>query len=330
MDYDVSRIEEAYGFKIKNMEKIRNIYRLETDCGVKSCKRAHMSPSFFMFMDSVVNHLMKKGFDGVIPYSRTVDGGICIPDGKYIYYVVDWVESREAKFKDGEDLKNVIKTAADFHRAAIGYVAPEGAKPRVLYNKWIERFEKKCIELLQFSKTIEDKEPIDTFDEIFAKDLRYYWHQGKQCIQMLKESAYTEISAEAQARGEFCHHDMANHNFLITPEDKIYVIDFDYCIMDTRLHDAASLILRNMRHGVWDIRRAYKILHEYNKHYTLTQKELQVMKAFMVFPQDFWQVGLQRYAEKQPWTEDYFLARLVRCVDDKQKREKFLREFLKF
>ncbi|MFZ5351217.1 MAG: CotS family spore coat protein [Bacillota bacterium] len=325
---EIRLLEEAYGFKIKSYEKIKNICRTETDKGIKCIKKAHMSPAFFHFLYSAVKHLKNNGFEGVMPYNDTIDGRICLQDDKYIYYVVDWIESRECKFKRQNELNMAIKTAAELHKAAIGYKPPQGAKPRVYYNRWIDKFNAKCIELLAFSKAIEEKASIDEFDEIYAKDLPYFWNQARESIELLKRSPYGEISEESRNKGEFCHHDMANHNFLITPEDKVYLIDFDYCIMDTRLHDLCSLIIRNMRYGVWNISKAYMIIEEYSRHYTVTDKELRVMKAFITFPQDFWQVGLQYYVEKQPWTMDYFLMRLTRVVDDKLMRQSFLDEFL--
>ncbi|MDF2892767.1 MAG: CotS family spore coat protein [Clostridia bacterium] len=325
---DFKTIEEHYGFKIRNMDQIKNIYKAETDKGVKCIKRAHMSPSYFLFMYSAVNYLHENGFVGVIPYNTCLDGSICVEEDKYIYYVVNWEESRECKFKNPEDLKAIIKTAAEFHDATIGYRIPEGAKPRIFYNRWTTKFNKKCIELLEFSKAIEEKEYMDEFDEIFAKHLTYFWNQGRESIDLLNNSAYSKISLASQALGEFCHHDMANHNFLRTPENKIYMIDFDYCIMDTRLHDVASIVIRNMRHGVWDLNKAYFILNEYGKYYPLSDEDLGVIKAFMVYPQDFWQVGLQYYVEHQPWAMDYFLLRLKRIIEDKEIREKFLKEFL--
>lgn len=325
---DFKTIEERYGFKINSMEQIKNICKAQTDKGIKCIKRAHMSPAYFLFMVSAVNHLKQKGFEGVIPYNTCLDGSICVEDDKYIYYVVDWIDSRECKFKNPEDLKAIIKTAADFHKATIGYKAPTAAKPRVFYNKWLDKFNKKCIELLEFSKSIEEKEYVDEFDELYAKHLSYYWQQGRESIELLKRSAYNKISSVSQQLGEFCHHDMANHNFLRTPEDKIYMIDFDYCIMDTKLHDVASIVIRNMRHGVWDINKAYSILNEYSKYYALSDEDLGVIKSFIVYPQDFWQVGLQYYVEHQPWTMEYFLLRLNRVIDDKHIRERFLKELV--
>lgn len=325
---DIKLIEEAYGFRVKDMQIIKNICRIETDCGVKCFKRAHMRPSFFLFIYTAVNYLKEKGYEGVIPYNTTIDGSICIPDDNHVYYVVDWIEARECKFKREEELKLAIRAAAELHKASVGYQPPKAAKPRIFYNKWVEKCEKKREELLDFGKTIESKEYPDDFDEIFSRHLPYYLQQAGDSAAMINESPYWEVSEAAEKRGEFCHHDMANHNFLITDEGKVYLIDFDYCIMDTRLHDLTSLVIRNMRYGVWDIEKAYFILNEYDKVYSIDEKDLKVIKAFITFPQDFWQVGLQYYVEKQPWTMEYFLMRLNRIVDDREIRDKFLKEFL--
>ncbi|MEA4848156.1 MAG: CotS family spore coat protein [Clostridiaceae bacterium] len=326
---DIEPIEEAYGIKIKDIQSIKNVWRAETDCGVKCIKRAHMSPAFFLFIYSAVNHLKEKGYEGVIPYSTTIDGRICVPDDGHIYYMVDWVEARECKFKKEEDLKKAIKAAAELHRASLGYVPPEGAKPRVFYNRWVEKCNKKSMELSEFGKAIEDKECMDDFDKIFAGHLPYYLQQSEESKSMIMESPYREISEKSRQSGEFCHHDMANHNFLISEDGKAYLIDFDYCIMDTRLHDLTSLIIRNMRYGIWDIEKAYFILNEYDGIYSINHNDIKVIKAFITFPQDFWQVGLQYYVERQPWTMEYFLMRLNRIVNDREIRAKFLEEFLK-
>ena len=324
---DIKLIEEAYGFKIEDIRCIKNINRIETDCGVKCLKRAHMSPGFFLFIYSVVDHLKNRGYDGVIPYSTTIDGSICIPDGEHVYYVVDWVEGRECRFKREDELKLAIRAAAELHKASAGYVPPKGAKPRVLYNKWVEKCMKKSEELRQFNNAIEEKGYKDDFDAIFSENFEYYLNQALESAQMIENSHYRQVSDKSEKLGEFCHHDLANHNFLISDEGRTYLIDFDYCIMDTRLHDLCSLIIRNMRYGIWDLSKAYFILNEYDRIYTVDDQELGVIKALMTFPQDFWQVGLQYYVEKQPWAMEYFLMRLGRIVNDREIRDGFLREF---
>lgn len=45
----------------------------------------------------------------------------------------------------------------------------------------------------------------------------------------------------------FCHHDYAHHNILVDDKNELNIIDFDYCILDSHLHDLASLLIRAMK-----------------------------------------------------------------------------------
>ena len=52
----------------------------------------------------------------------------------------------------------------------------------------------------------------------------------------------------------------------------------------------------------------------------LHKKEKQVMKFFMLFPQDFWQRGLQVYWEQQPWGEEFFVQKINKYLDDRKAK----------
>ena len=322
-------VEKSFGLKIQQIEKVRNAYKLNTDKGPKCIKKAHASPNYFLFVFSALEHLIQRGFYGAIAYDRTVDGDICMVEDEYIYYMLSWVESRQCRFKKEEELKSAIKTAAHLHITSEGFIPPENSKPRVHYGKWPERFNKRCSDIKGFKETIEGKTRWDSFDKEYYPLIEYYLKQGYEAIELLLNSPYTDICEESKRKGQFCHHDMAEHNFLITPNGDMKIIDFDYCIMDTRLHDLASLIIRNMKRGIWDIDKAYFILNEYSKYNPIDSKDLEVIKYFMIFPQDFWQIGLQYYVEKQPWTMENFLSRLDVTRNDKDLRHSFLEKFSK-
>ena len=328
MDWEY--VEKEYDLKIYNLEKFKNVYKLETDKGTKCFKKAHARPSYFLFVFSAVEYLIQRGFRGAIAYNRTVHGDICLVEDEYIYYMLPWIESRQCRFKREEELKQAINTAAHLHIASEGFIPPEGSKPRIHYGKWPERFNKRYSEIILFKQIIEDKYEKDAFDEIYYPLIEYYLEQGYEAIKLLQNSPYMDISEESRKKGQFCHHDMAEHNFLLTFQGDMKIIDFDYCIMDTRLHDVASLVIRNMKRGIWDIDKAYFILNEYSKYNPISNRDLEIIKYFMTFPQDFWQIGLQYYVEEQPWTMEVFLSRLNTTKNDKDLRHNFLQKFLKF
>lgn len=325
---DWKYVENIYGFKIISGEKVRKIHKLNTDKGMKCFKKAHARRSYFLFVFAAINHLIEKGFNATISYDRTLDGDICIEEGEYIYYALPWIESRQCKFKKQDELIKIIKLSAELHQASAGFIPPDDSKPRILYGKWPERFKERLNDIQRFKEIIEAKEVKDEFDKSYSPLIDFFICQGIEAIELLKNSSYYDISEKARDKGEFCHHDMAEHNFLITPSGEIKIIDFDYCIMDTRLHDVASLVIRNMKHGVWDIAKADFILNEYSKHFAMDSEELEIIKCFTLFPQDFWQIGLQYYVEKQPWTMENFISRLNNIKADFTLRQNFLQKYL--
>jgi CotS family spore coat protein len=125
----------------------------------------------------------------------------------------------------------------------------------------------------------------------------------------------------------FCHHDFANHNILIDSENNVNIIDFDYCILDTYLHDLSSLLIRKMKYGKWDNKNATEIIDTYNSINEVKSNSIEIIKAFMEFPQDYWQRGIQYYWEKKDWGEEFFLKKLEKYIEDRDQKQEFLNEF---
>jgi CotS family spore coat protein len=154
-----------------------------------------------------------------------------------------------------------------------------------------------------------------------------HYKQALKAVSDLKNSKYFDVIENHRPLNELCHHDTANHNFLITSDLEVYIIDFDYCIVDSHLHDLASIIIRNMRYGNWNFDILNYIVEIYSKKIKVTDDDMHLIFCLMQFPQDFWQVGLQYYIEKQPWSEEYFMKKLTRVTEDHKMRFNFINEF---
>lgn len=68
------------------------------------------------------------------------------------------------------------------------------------------------------------------------------------------------------------------------------------------------------------------ILDNYSNKIPINEYERYLIFCFMEFPQDFWQIGLQYYVEKQLWGEDFFIKKLHRIVEDSRDRMEFIKE----
>lgn len=326
MEKFVSLIENSYGLQIYNLEKIKNAYKLETSSGLKCMKRSNYDLEQYKFIMNAMQHLINNEYEHILHIENTIKGESYIKMDNAYGFLCDWIESEEVNFDKHTELKLCIESLGKLHIYSRGFDFKCKNQIRNLYGKWIKRMKKRCDEMLYFKMIIENKKCKREFDNIYLDYFDEYYYEALKAVKELMESDYQELMITHKSLSGFCHHDTANHNFIITPQKNIYLIDFDYCIYDSHLHDLGSIIIRNLRHGKWSVKRMGFIIKQYNEIINLNEKELEVLRCFIEFPQDFWQIGLQYYIEKLKWEEEIFLKRLRRIVEDFAYRRVFLKE----
>lgn len=321
-------IEQNYGISVRRVEKIKNAYKLDTVDGLKCFKYSRYDPRQYEFILGALEHLQERGFRHMLPPIPLKDGRRHIEFEKGSGYLCDWIPAREAVFSDPGDLRQCIECLGELHLASEGFDYRYSCGNRNLYGKWPARFLHRCEDLLRFKAMIEKKDPASRgeFDRLYRNEIDECYKLGLKVSRSLERSCYQEIMGIHRQISRFCHHDTANHNFLITQDNEIYLIDFDYCIYDSNLHDIGSFLIRNLRHGCWSMERAKMILQLFAAHQELTKAELELLSLFISFPQDFWQIGLQYYVERQQWDEEVFLKRLHRILEDSDRRGAFIKQ----
>ena len=317
-------IENNYGYTVQSVEKIKNAYKINTDRGIKCFKASKYDINQFEFIIGAITHLMDNKFDGVIDIQPTINNKNYVEFDKRYGFLCDWIDSREANFGNPIELRMCINTLSKLHIASKGFKPKINIGIRNLYGKWIKRFKKRCDELLYFKALITKKDHYSEFDNIYLECFDIHYNQGLKTIKDLERSNYLDIMDIHKSEAGLCHHDTANHNFLITSDLKMYVIDFDYCIFDTHMHDLASIIIRNLKYGNWNVEVMNYIIDIYSKNIPVSDEELFIIFCFMEFPQDFWQVGLQYYVENQAWGDEFFIKKLNRITIDSKERWGFL------
>ena len=314
--------------KIESIEKIKNSYKIKTkdgDYGIKVIK--YQYPHFY-FIISAIKHLKNRGFNNIPEIINTKDGLEYISLGNNYAYLNKWIDSRSCNYKDFDDLKLASETLGKLHNCSEGFTLSRNMRPRIAWFSWIKVFETRCEEILDFKKRIYQKAYRSQFDEIYLNEIDCELDTEKKAIDELKSNKYIERMDKEVIKRGFCHHDYAYHNVLINKDREINIIDFDYCILDTHIHDVASLLIRSMKDGNWSRDKAYFILNSYANTHSLFDEEVKLMKGFIRFPQGFWQVGLQYYWEQQPWGEEFLVSKLNKYLKDRENREKFLKTFI--
>ncbi|CDM69458.1 CotS family spore coat protein [Clostridium bornimense] len=323
-------VEKSYGFNIKSINKIKNVYKIINENDKDYClKVIRYEFKHFYFIFSAMKYLMEKELDSMVPFLKTLNGMEYIKlDSKY-GYLTEWIDARQANYDNMVDIMLAVEAMSKLHLTSKGFIDTEEMKPRIGWGRWIKTFNTRIDEIYDFKDRILKKNIKSEFDQLYFQFLEEEADRGRRAVSKLINSEYFSLMNEEKKFSGFCHHDFAHHNVMIQPGNKIKLIDFDYCILDTHLHDLSSIIIRTMKNGKWDLEKAEFILSVYNESFKINESEIPVMSGFIAFPQDFWQVGIQYYWEKQNWGEEFFMTKLKKIIDDREEREEFVEEFEK-
>jgi CotS family spore coat protein len=171
-----------------------------------------------------------------------------------------------------------------------------------------------------------------SFDELFLEDVDRYHNQAELSVELLRKSRYQLLCEDVSKNRNICHHDLAYHNMIIGNDGNIYFVDFDFCILDLRIHDIANLMVKAVKHNNWDMERVKNIIDSYCSIDELRMEELETLNAFLTFPQDFYEISRQYYMKSKKWDEEDFLARLQRksgYYDDRNRMLEGFRDMLR-
>ena len=312
-------VEENYGINIKSISKVKNSYNVKADEGEYCIKNIKYDFPHFNFIISAIEHLQKRKFKTIPEILPNKDGNKYIEIENNYAYITKWIHSRVSNFNNPIELQAIAGKLAELHKCSRGFNLNRKMRPRIGWYSWINVFNTRCSEILDFRNRIYQKAYKSEFDKIYLEHID----------NEIEENGYFSLmDIEVKKRG-FCHHDFAHHNILIDKDQQINIIDFDYCILDTHIHDLASLLIRAMKDGKWSDKTGDLIINSYQETLEVTDEELKIMKYFIMFPQSFWQIGLQYYWEQQPWNEEVFINKIIRYLEDVEYREVFLDEYFK-
>jgi CotS family spore coat protein len=238
---------------------------------------------------------------------------------------MDVVQGRECNFSNPIDVCIAAKGLGELHIASEGFKTNLSNK----YNngKLIDNFKRRIQEMNFFKSIALAHEKKSEFDEIFLKDAGYYTDQIRDSVSLLEGSYYYKLCSE-EDKIVVCHNDLAHHNILINNEEA-YFIDFDYAIIDLKVHDLCNFMNKVIKNFCFDIEKASLILENYCTTNSLNKRELEVLYAMLAFPEDFYSIAKDYYTRRKDWEEEVFLNRLKKKSSYKEDREEFLREFKK-
>lgn len=282
-EYDLSsEIFDEFDLDIEDIYPVRNVFYIKTQFGDKILKKIDYSLDELRFIYDSVKYI-NLNFTRIFKFYETKSKDIYIKYENQVYCILDLIEGRECEISNPFDLVTASKALAEFHRASEGIKC--NIKNRNNCGKIIDTFNRKLEEVNFFKSIVSKFEHKNEFDEIFLQNVDYYLEEIKKSINLLEKSQYYKLCSE-EDKIVLCHHDLAHHNILIN-NGEAYFVDFDYAIVDLKVHDLCNFINKSIKNFAYDFEKAKIILKEYCNNNNLEYREIEVLYGMLSFPQDF-------------------------------------------
>lgn len=314
---DLKSILANWGLKPVQAEKIKDVFKVKTDQGVKNLKVSPLKPNRLIFVHQAIRHLVKSGFTGMKPIIPTTNRETYVSDGQYAYTLFDWIEGRQCNFANQQELGDATRVLAEMHRHTLGFVPPPHSNMRKQLGKCLVHFKERFYNLLEYQQTARLM-PNDPFAQVYLENSDYFIALAAQAIAKLKQSHYHELVIRAGIEQPFCYGDPAARNFILTPEGRVFLIDFDSCRIDLPIMDLVKFIRRVMKKHRWSYPTARVIMNAYQEVNPLSPDELGVMKAVFYFPQKFWRISTRYFHRHGDFYPESLFRKLQKHLQNKE------------
>lgn len=318
------QILRAFGLKPKAVKRAFGSHICETNEGLKMVKTVNIPVECLLFIHSAKEHLNRQGFSNIDRFNETDYGLPYYEYNKNIYVVKNWIDGEECDFTDFDSIKWATEKLANMHVASKGMKPLESSRISNKLGLIPEAFEKHYRELTYMYKKVRKSSRWNDFDILFIKNYNDYIEDAFEAKEVMKESSYSALIKKARDEKVFCHDKFTNHNLQIA-KDQMMIINFEHCCYKLPLNDLLRFYEKIMRKCEWDEKKGFEILDIYSRVKGLSNNELRVFYAMMLFPDKYWRLSNQHYNTRRHWMPKIYDVKMNELVHHKEVKKEFLK-----
>ncbi len=311
-------IARAYDLCIHDCHPVRRAWRLGTNRGTFALKQAPPPPQTAL-IHRAGEYLTGRGFGRFPGLVLTRCGRTeCSLSAGERFFLQRWVPGTPPLLdpEHPRDVRRLTRATAEMHRASMGWEAgfprpPGQYSPETLADRLTE---------LRGTMVSQAK---GGFARLYRSLVPAALQEGEVARSLIEEAGQAHLHAEAVAIGGLCHRDLAANNALIHGAEA-YLLDWDRAGAEVFPSDLAMLVRRIVGAQEWPPALAEAVLKSYEEVRHLTTTERRVTIACLHWPQAFWRLGHQYFAEWLDRPESFFLERLRHWTSQSNARRRFL------
>jgi spore coat protein I len=327
---------KQYNLDIKRTVRGRGGMLLDTRDGMKLFLECVRSDGYYEREDAITSAVSANGFENVDTYVRNSGGELVSADEEGRHYVVkNWFDGRECNVKDIGDICGSVKVLARLHNV-LENVSPGDVKDTSVVmlsadekaeTPMRENYKRHMKELKLAGNYLKNKKRKSGFEQTAYKNIGHFYNEAQEAVKLMESPQLDKRFFKAMADFELCHGSFNYHNVLFDGSEAA-VTNFDHYRIECRVSDLYQFMRKIMEKYDWDIQLAYKMIDEYDKIRSISDEDLEVLKALFAFPEKFWKVMNYYFNSNKAWIPPKTIEKLEKAVAQNDKRLKFLETVL--
>lgn len=325
-DYDLDTdLFELFDLKVEDLIPLRSVYILITDKGKKILKKIENTEDM-KFITTALDYI-KDGYSDILTFVKAGDGNYYVRWKDGIYCVMELIEGRECCCSNPLDVVIASKALAQYHKSSLGILKYlEGSNLEILKSnlgKFPNKFNEAKENLLDIKQRVGKYGYKNTFDNLLLESIDEQIENVNESIKRIEKSNYENLCRD-ESKTVLCHNDLAHHNIILS-EDRAYFIDFEYSLVDIRVHDICNFLMKSIKNYGYDFDKSIEIINAYDSVWRIEKDELEVLYAIMIFPNDYYNLVYNYYNKKKNWSYESFLSKFQNKLADEPDRKDFLK-----
>ena len=258
------------------------------------------------------DQLEKNGFHQVPQVISTVDGEGSVEKGDTTFVLSEWIEGAQPSFSNVKTLKKVSAFLASFHQAA---KTPEQAVIQNTRNLFTKCTTFHDIKVGQ-NKMGAISSKLDEWVQQFGTDpLKIARERMEYVEHNFPNDSYMELLESERKENTFIHGDFNPANLILSPNGKMYLIDFDGSSYYVRISDLLFLCHLHMGNKAESLSN---ILQSYHQVRPLSLTEFEIVKSLLLVPGNlYWDMHMKTYSNK-PIDKDWIIQSLTRYSNEEK------------
>ncbi|MDT8715327.1 CotS family spore coat protein [Clostridium sp. 19966] len=303
--------------KFKDTDKQRAVYKVEYSNKSYCLKKVYFNEQDLLFVYSSIEWLHRNNIN-VPKLLPTKHSGRYVLYKGMLFILTPWIEGSRCNYDNIDNILASSLNLAKMHKCSKNFSPIIGSRARSGFDDMFTSTQK------HFNQILTSSNMAFTYKDKFSKTFLQKFDSNLILARNSLSLASKINSANLETC--LCHMDYVNKNIIFDTNNDLWVIDFDKCRIDYKVHDISYFLRRLLKRDntKWDIEIAINSLKQYEEILPINLDEYKYIMCYLCFPQKYWKISRDYYNNIQKCNKNAFNLLLNKTVEKTESQVEFM------